>query len=240
LLLRRLALASLLAASAACQPSIGDDCKSSIECSQLGDRLCDTTQPGGYCTIFNCEPDTCPSSACVAFSSTVDQACGNPTGEWSRLERTFCMRWCAADSDCREGYACVDPLERNARIVDQRPTGTKVCAVPASDGALDVPEAPPGVCDPGTATGGYAPWPAGGAGGVGGAGGSGGMSGGGGAGGDGGMSMGGGGAGGGGAGGMSMGGGGAGGAGGAQGGGGAGGGGAGGVGGASGGGAGGG
>ena len=59
----RFTLALVLAALAlvtGCQPKIGDACNTSTDCSTQGDRLCDTTQPGGYCTIFNCEPNTCP------------------------------------------------------------------------------------------------------------------------------------------------------------------------------------
>src|SRR5206468_6843571 len=29
-----------------CTPKIGDDCQTSVDCSQQGDRLCDTAQPG--------------------------------------------------------------------------------------------------------------------------------------------------------------------------------------------------
>ncbi|HKO50071.1 MAG TPA: hypothetical protein VJV79_20210, partial [Polyangiaceae bacterium] len=36
-----------------CTPKIGDDCSVSTNCSTTGDRLCDITQPGGYCTKFN-------------------------------------------------------------------------------------------------------------------------------------------------------------------------------------------
>ena len=59
---------ALFATVLGCSPKIGDECATALDCSALGDRLCDTTQPGGYCTIFNCEPDTCPEeAACVAF-----------------------------------------------------------------------------------------------------------------------------------------------------------------------------
>ena len=53
---RRLIL--LLAASVAlsllgCNPEIGDSCSASLDCSDAGDRVCDGTLPGGYCTIIN-------------------------------------------------------------------------------------------------------------------------------------------------------------------------------------------
>src|SRR5687768_17386078 len=76
LALRWLAPMALLAAATGCAPEIGDDCTTSIDCSQLGDRLCDTSQPDGYCTIFNCEPDQCPEEAvCIAFGFDIDPAC---------------------------------------------------------------------------------------------------------------------------------------------------------------------
>ncbi|HMR78024.1 MAG TPA: hypothetical protein PKD61_23100, partial [Polyangiaceae bacterium] len=54
-----------------CKPEIGDECSVSTDCSNAGERLCDTTLPGGYCTIFNCEPGTCPDEAgCVAFKNS--------------------------------------------------------------------------------------------------------------------------------------------------------------------------
>ena len=83
-------LATLLV-SAGCAPKIGKSCTSSTDCSQLGDRLCDTTQPDGYCTIFNCEPDTCPEAVCVGFDSQIDPACGaTQASQASRFERTDC------------------------------------------------------------------------------------------------------------------------------------------------------
>ena len=65
----------------ACKPEIGDECEISTDCSATGDRLCDTTQPGGYCTIRSCEAQTCPEEAlCVEFRPGV-----------ARLSTTWCM-----------------------------------------------------------------------------------------------------------------------------------------------------
>jgi hypothetical protein len=66
-----LLLCALAALAGACKPNIGDDCQISTDCSAAGDRLCDITAPGGYCTIFNCEPGTCPEdeSLCVEFGA---------------------------------------------------------------------------------------------------------------------------------------------------------------------------
>ena len=117
----------LLAGASAlgCKPHIGDSCKLSTDCSVTGDRLCDTSQPDGYCTIFNCDPDTCPDdSICVEFHP----------GE-KRLRRRFCLASCEKNSDCRQGYVCAgmstDPKaptpDRDAIIVDTAPSRTAVC-----------------------------------------------------------------------------------------------------------------
>jgi hypothetical protein len=55
-------------ALSACGRSIGDDCQLNTDCSANGDRTCDLSQPGGYCTIEGCIEDSCPSEArCVRF-----------------------------------------------------------------------------------------------------------------------------------------------------------------------------
>src|SRR5690349_6744562 len=96
--------------TAGCGPKIGDACTSSVDCSPQQDRLCDTTQPGGYCTKFNCEPDSCPDGMCVAFDPILDPACGAyDDGRWPRFERTFCVAACEDAEDCRSGYACIEP-----------------------------------------------------------------------------------------------------------------------------------
>jgi hypothetical protein len=124
------------AIAAGCQPEIGDSCSISDDCSQQGDRLCDTTQPGGYCTKFNCEPDSCPEEAtCVAFTraSVENPACDeSPTALAGK--RTFCMRRCKKDGDCRSGYECGDVGESGnpwgATVVDEDSPGHRVCIVP--------------------------------------------------------------------------------------------------------------
>ena len=81
-----------------CADEIGDKCQSALDCSQQGSRLCDRTQPKGYCTIRGCERSTCPEEAvCVKF---------RPQQE--RLAVTYCMLQCQDSSDCRddEGYHC--------------------------------------------------------------------------------------------------------------------------------------
>lgn len=120
----------------ACAPSIGDSCSNSNDCSNVGDRVCDTSQPGGYCTLQGCNPDTCPNSAvCVEFRFSP-----------ARLAQTWCRERCNNDDDCRvrSGYRCVRPSDLDqlgqctvdnddplARVLDleNEPQETTVCEV---------------------------------------------------------------------------------------------------------------
>ena len=114
-----LSLAALLAlgAGVGCKPSVGDSCKLSTDCSVTGDRLCDTSMPDGYCTIFNCNPNNCPdNAACVEFHQ------GN-----ARFSRRFCLAMCGKPSDCRPGYVCIDPKSRDGVITDDNPDHSTVC-----------------------------------------------------------------------------------------------------------------
>lgn len=97
-----------------CTPAIGDECSNSTDCSLSGDRVCDVSFPGGYCTVFGCDQDTCPDEAvCVEFQFLTP-----------RLAETSCLAFCEENGDCRDGYACVaaaDVLEEGmplARVLD--------------------------------------------------------------------------------------------------------------------------
>ncbi len=130
-----------------CKPKIGDACSLSTDCSAQGDRLCDTTAPGGYCTAFNCEPGRCAEEAsCVAFSRQPDASCKDPQ-RWLRFQRTFCMRTCGGGDECRAGYVCVGGAELekgwDAQVVDQD-TSKSVCV--AAFSAPDSPTSAPAVC----------------------------------------------------------------------------------------------
>jgi hypothetical protein len=158
---RLLPVIALLSLAAACKPEIGDECELSTDCSATGDRLCDTTQPAGYCTIFNCEPGSCPEEAvCIGFNM-----------ESARFFRSFCMRTCEGNDDCRTGYECVDMRvpgnTYGATVIESDSGDGKVCAVPESSVA-------PESMDPGGAGGmpSEPPPSEGGAGGVAGAGGA--------------------------------------------------------------------
>ena len=126
-----IALVQSLAFGLGCTPSIGDKCVLSTDCSLRGDRLCDTSEPGGYCTIFNCRGNLCPdTAACVLFNANV-QGCGYDDRSASRTGRTFCMAQCKSNTDCRNGYICADPraLPWSAVILDDDQLQL-VCIVP--------------------------------------------------------------------------------------------------------------
>jgi len=129
-----LVLTSLSLALAGCAASIGDSCTTNVECSPQGDRICDTAQVGGYCTVQGCGPQSCPDDAvCVRFypagflstpcdprrEDAVDPAL-DPTDDCRpdelclssglcalrAQESRFCMKPCEEDGDCRDGYEC--------------------------------------------------------------------------------------------------------------------------------------
>jgi hypothetical protein len=116
----KLALVAFMLALSGCTPKIGDKCVLSTDCSTAGDRLCDTSQPGGYCTIFNCTGDHCPDkAACLMFEGAVP-GCAYTDRGVPRTGRSFCVAQCSSNADCREGYICADPRTApwNAIIID--------------------------------------------------------------------------------------------------------------------------
>jgi hypothetical protein len=111
----------------ACGKEIGDECVVGSDCSPSGDRQCDVSSKGGYCTIQGCDFGTCPEEAtCVRFFTgsfankpcdptapnasngcTLDELCslvGNCVPRSSEVR--FCMRTCDSGDDCRDGYEC--------------------------------------------------------------------------------------------------------------------------------------
>jgi hypothetical protein len=147
----RLPFIALLILLAGCQPDIGDSCSVDTECSATGERVCDTTQPGGYCTIFGCDPTNCPAdeSICIAFGNVVSTApgCQNPN-RTSPYVRNVCMATCNNAGDCRSGYDCVNMAEDNpwgAAVIQRNPRTTRICIAPMS--AAPIPqERPSNVC----------------------------------------------------------------------------------------------
>ncbi len=160
-----LLLALLMALAVGCKPKIGDDCQLSPDCSAAGDRLCDITAPGGYCTVYNCEPGSCPEdeSLCVEFGAERSpvSTCSDAQSP-SPYARTFCMATCESDDDCRDGYQCASlsgTNDWNAILID-KDRGAKACLVPVSSPAfVDDPERG-GVCQ--SAAPGSSPTPSGG------------------------------------------------------------------------------
>lgn len=94
--LAAVAAALLFVLMGGCARKIGDKCSISTDCSVNGDRICDTAQPGGYCTVQGCDPDSCPDGAvCVEWRF-----------EPSRTTSTYCMERCRGGCS-RGGYECV-------------------------------------------------------------------------------------------------------------------------------------
>ena len=120
----------------------------STDCSTRGDRLCDTSQPDGYCTQFNCSKNSCPDdAACVLFNAGI-QGCGyddRAGGYGSRVARAFCAASCGRDSDCRAGYICADPRNApfNGLIQDDVQDKRTCMVIPADyDPDAGLPKAP--------------------------------------------------------------------------------------------------
>jgi hypothetical protein len=131
----------------ACTSEIGDECSTSSDCATTeSDRLCLTQAlegfPGGYCTEFNCDPGSCPKEAvCVGYRTELANADECASGS-NRLQRSYCMRSCSKDSDCRGGYACVDVSEETvwgAEVIEtgSRANKTKICALAYSGPEAD-------------------------------------------------------------------------------------------------------
>ena len=135
-----------LAFAVSCSPKIGDGCANSNDCSANGNRLCDTTQRGGYCTIFNCDPTSCPNdeAICVQFGGVLSTvgSCPDPQRP-APQSRTFCMQKCSNNGDCRGGYRCIDLGASNpwgAAVVERNPSTTKVCIEPQAATPIDDPD----------------------------------------------------------------------------------------------------
>jgi hypothetical protein len=141
--------AAWLSFASGCSPDIGASCTTSLNCSQMGDRVCDTTMPGGYCTVFSCEADSCPSeAACVAYRqwTSAVPACQSPNDD--RMIRTFCMLRCSKNSDCRSGYVCADVNiignPWGASLADTTNRDGRICIVPGA--VPQNPNQPVGYC----------------------------------------------------------------------------------------------
>lgn len=138
----------LAAIVSGCQPKIGDSCVLDQDCTAETARLCDTTQPYGYCTMVDCDPTTCPEeeAICVSFNnvrSTVG-ACNTPVVP-SPYRRNFCMKFCEDDSDCRDDYQCIEVNDGNifgAAVIQEEPENgdpvpNKICIHAEAHPAID-------------------------------------------------------------------------------------------------------
>jgi len=115
---RLLALVAIAAAVAGCTHHIGDSCTQNVDCSPLGDRFCDTSAPGGYCTIQDCDVredpqgnlvDSCTdadgNSVCVRFFTQVASEPCDPIRELQmqqsrdRGDANACLE-CTPDEAC--------------------------------------------------------------------------------------------------------------------------------------------
>jgi hypothetical protein len=77
-------LSAMAAAVSGCGKDIGDSCMTGADCDPNGTRVCDLSQPGGYCTVLGCDQSSCPSgSVCIRYFPT-----------------QFLTQTCQTDSDC--------------------------------------------------------------------------------------------------------------------------------------------
>ena len=137
LLCPRLVLAFAAALLAGCAPSVGDRCALSTDCSIQGTRICDTSQPNGYCTVQPCAANSCPdNAACVEFAASLPGCPYDDYGAPSRVGRAMCMKTCASSSDCRqsEGYVCTNP-QNPWTVILERNQSRQVCVFVAPGSA---------------------------------------------------------------------------------------------------------
>lgn len=107
-------VAALALASGGCSANIGDSCFTNVDCSPFGDRFCDVSAPGGYCTLQGCDvilvngvpTDTCPvEGSCVRFFEPIASELCDPMSSPSGClpdERCLCDR-----TDPNDGLTCL-------------------------------------------------------------------------------------------------------------------------------------
>lgn len=96
-----IALIALGGTLTACGNQIGDSCRVNLDCSALGDRFCDVSAPGGYCTVEGCDNDSCPSgSVCIRFFQPI------PTKTCTPLTASTD---CDASERCLCDFGATDP-----------------------------------------------------------------------------------------------------------------------------------
>jgi len=122
-----------------CGRSIGDDCQLNTDCSANGDRTCDLSQPGGYCTVEGCDQTSCPQdSACMRFfpAHFLNQVCDPDCEDADLMSQP--MTICTGDSP-----SAPKPCTKSASTHD---CATDEVCVPAPDVSTDADK--PGECAP--------------------------------------------------------------------------------------------
>jgi hypothetical protein len=137
-----------------CSAHIGARCNLNTDCSLQGTLVCDTSEPDGYCTLFNCAPDSCQNkAACVMLNASIPGCSYDDYAAPARTGRTMCLEQCHKDSDCRtsDGYVCADPRQPpwNAVIVDDDQSQLVCVVAPVEyDGGPAASFADAAVCQP--------------------------------------------------------------------------------------------
>lgn len=130
---------------AGCGSKIGDSCIQSTDCATNGSRVCDTSQPNGYCTVLGCVGDSCPNdAACILFQPSVPGCSYNDYQAPARTGRVFCLATCKSDSDCRQsdGYVCADPRTMPWFAVNlDDDQAERVCIIAPPAASADEPDA---------------------------------------------------------------------------------------------------
>jgi hypothetical protein len=132
----------------ACSKKIGDSCSTNIDCQQDGTRICDLSQPGGYCTLDGCDDSSCPSdSICVRF---FDQKyptgpCPDPNappGSIGGCQPDELCVVCGPSTSVPSPYSCCVPSASERRYCaatcdnDGDCRDSYVCRISATDGSL--------------------------------------------------------------------------------------------------------
>ncbi len=136
----RLVILAVAVSTVACSAGIGDSCSVNSDCGT--DRICDTSQPSGYCTSANCMRLGCPSDAqCVEYADQV----------------SYCMQRCGPFAFCRPDFTCVEGVKSPDGTKTYAPFCSQVASspdavFPADDGlgAPDVPGSDTSVADAST------------------------------------------------------------------------------------------
>jgi hypothetical protein len=126
-LLLLLAIAGALGLGA-CKREIGDECSTAADCEPNGTRICDLSQPGGYCTIANCDETSCPDSVCIRFFPTefLTRACNPVCEDLPCLMNTDGEGACPAacpqggTNDCTIDELCLDAGVCASRTLERR------------------------------------------------------------------------------------------------------------------------